>query len=75
MKRLAVLGSTGSVGAQTLAVAAAHPDRYAVVALAAGRRVETLADQVRRFRPRVVSVADAAGAEELRARLGRDAPR
>jgi 1-deoxy-D-xylulose-5-phosphate reductoisomerase len=75
VKRIAVLGSTGSVGEQTLAVAAAHPDRYAVAALAAGRRVEKLADQVRRFRPQVVSVADAAGAEELRARLGADAPR
>ena len=74
VKRIAVLGSTGSVGEQTLAVAAAHPDRYAVAALAAGRRVEKLADQVRRFRPRVVSVADAAGADELRARLAGDVP-
>jgi len=69
-KRLAVLGSTGSVGEQTLAVAAAHPDRYAVVALAAGRRVEKLAEQVRRFRPGLVSVADAEGAEALRGLLG-----
>src|SRR5262245_46150326 len=74
MKRLSVLGSTGSVGEQTLAVAEAHPDRDAVVALAAGRRVEKLADQVRRFRPRIVSVADAAGADELRARIGADLP-
>ncbi|MEM7413739.1 MAG: 1-deoxy-D-xylulose-5-phosphate reductoisomerase [Myxococcota bacterium] len=72
MKRLAVLGSTGSVGEQTLAVAAAHPDRYAVTALAAGRRVEKLAAQVRQFRPRLVSVADAEGARELRERLGSD---
>ena len=75
MKRLAVLGSTGSVGEQTLAVAASHPDRYAVVALAAGRRVEKLADQVRRFRPSLVSVADAEGAQALRGLLGREAPR
>jgi 1-deoxy-D-xylulose-5-phosphate reductoisomerase len=74
IKRLAVLGSTGSVGEQTLAVAAAHPERYAVAALAAGRRVEKLAEQVRRFRPRVVSVADAAGADELRSRLAGDVP-
>jgi 1-deoxy-D-xylulose-5-phosphate reductoisomerase len=72
-KRLAVLGSTGSVGEQTLAVAAAHPERYAVVGLAAGRRVEKLAEQVRRFRPRWVSVGDAEGAEALRALLGADA--
>jgi len=74
MRRLAVLGSTGSVGEQTLAVAAAHPDRFAVVALAAGRRIAKLADQVRAFRPALVSVADAAGAAELRARLGAEAP-
>jgi 1-deoxy-D-xylulose-5-phosphate reductoisomerase len=74
VKRLAVLGSTGSVGEQTLAVAAARPERYAVTALAAGRRVEKLAEQVRAFRPAVVSVADAGSAAELRERLGADAP-
>ena len=73
-KRLVVLGSTGSVGAQTLAVAEEFPDRYRVVGLAAGRNVAKLADQVRRHRPEIVSVADAAGAEELRSRLGADAP-
>jgi 1-deoxy-D-xylulose-5-phosphate reductoisomerase len=72
MRRLAVLGSTGSVGEQALAVAEAFPDRYAVVALAAGRNVEKLADQVRRFEPEVVSVVDAAAADLLRERLGRD---
>ena len=71
-KRLALLGSTGSVGEQSLAVAEAFPERYRVVALAAGRRIEKLADQVRRFRPELVSVAEAAGAEGLRGRLGPD---
>ena len=70
MKRLVVLGSTGSVGVQTLAVAEAFPDRYRVVGLAAGRRIELLAEQVARFRPAVVSVADAEGAASLRQRLG-----
>jgi 1-deoxy-D-xylulose-5-phosphate reductoisomerase len=74
MKRLAVLGSTGSVGEQTLAVAAAHPERYAVTALAAGRRVEKLADQVRQFRPRIAAVADAAAAAALRDLLGPGVP-
>ena len=69
-KRLTVLGSTGSVGEQTLAVAGAAPERFEVVALAAGRTVEKLADQVRRFRPAVVSVADPACAEQLRSLLG-----
>jgi 1-deoxy-D-xylulose-5-phosphate reductoisomerase len=65
-KRLAVLGSTGSVGEQTLAVVEAFPDRYRVVALAAGRNVAKLAAQVRRHRPERVSVADAAGAAALK---------
>ncbi|MEE9607191.1 MAG: 1-deoxy-D-xylulose-5-phosphate reductoisomerase [Myxococcota bacterium] len=70
VKRLSVLGSTGSVGEQTLAVAEAFPERYRVVALAAGRNVAKLADQVRRFRPERVSVADAESAAALRERLG-----
>ncbi|MCZ6464795.1 MAG: 1-deoxy-D-xylulose-5-phosphate reductoisomerase [Proteobacteria bacterium] len=70
MKRLAILGSTGSIGEQTLAVVAAHPERFQVTALAAGRNVETLAQQVKRFQPELVSVADAAGAEELRRQVG-----
>jgi 1-deoxy-D-xylulose-5-phosphate reductoisomerase len=70
VKRLAILGSTGSVGEQTLDVVAATPDRFQVVALAAGRNVEKLAVQVERFAPEWVSVADAAGAEALRSRVG-----
>jgi 1-deoxy-D-xylulose-5-phosphate reductoisomerase len=73
-RRLVVLGSTGSIGEQTLAVAAEFPDRYQVTGLAAGRNLAKLAEQVRRFRPDAVSTADAAGADELRARLGADAP-
>jgi len=69
-KRLALLGSTGSIGEQTLAVADAAPERFEVVALGAGRNIEKLADQVRRFRPGLVSVADAQGAAELRERVG-----
>jgi len=69
-RRLVVLGSTGSIGEQTLAVAAAHPDRFRVTALAAGRNAEKLAQQVRCFRPERVSVADAETAEALRLRLG-----
>ncbi len=69
-KRLSLLGSTGSIGEQTLAVVEAAPSRFEVVALGAGRNIEKLAEQVRRFRPALVSVADAAGAVELRERLG-----
>ncbi|MCH2170071.1 1-deoxy-D-xylulose-5-phosphate reductoisomerase [Myxococcota bacterium] len=69
MKRLSILGSTGSVGQQTLSVVEEFPDRYEVAALAAGRKLDVLADQVRRFRPSVVSVADPAGVEELRKKV------
>ncbi len=75
MKRLSVLGSTGSIGEQTLDVVAAFPDRYRIVALAAGRNTEKLAAQVRRFRPGLVSVADAAAAESLGERLPAGGPR
>jgi 1-deoxy-D-xylulose-5-phosphate reductoisomerase len=74
VKRLALLGSTGSIGEQTLAVAAEFPERYRVTALAAGRQVEKLAAQVRRFRPALVAVADEAGARALRERLGAETP-
>ncbi len=69
VRRLAVLGSTGSVGEQTLDVAAQFPERFRVVALAAGRNVEKLAAQVRRFEPALVSVGTPASAVELRASI------
>jgi 1-deoxy-D-xylulose-5-phosphate reductoisomerase len=67
MRRLAILGSTGSIGVQALDVVARFPDRFEVVTLAAGRNVERLAEQVRRFRPRLVAAADPAAAASLRA--------
>ena len=70
MKRISLLGSTGSIGEQTLAVVEAFPERFEVVALAAGRNIRKLVEQVRRFRPARVSVADEAGAAELRDRIG-----
>jgi 1-deoxy-D-xylulose-5-phosphate reductoisomerase len=69
-KRITVLGSTGSVGEQTLAVAAEFPDRYRVVGLAAGGNVAKLAEQVRRHRPERVSVAEPQAARALRDALG-----
>ncbi|MBI2370385.1 MAG: 1-deoxy-D-xylulose-5-phosphate reductoisomerase [Deltaproteobacteria bacterium] len=70
MKRLAILGSTGSIGVNTLDIVRRFPERFEVVSLAAGRNLDQLADQVRHFRPEVVSVLDESGAAELRARLG-----
>ena len=65
MKQLAVLGSTGSIGTATLDVVERFSERFAVVALAAGRNLELLAEQVRRHRPRLVAVADEADAVRL----------
>ncbi|MEA2786976.1 MAG: 1-deoxy-D-xylulose-5-phosphate reductoisomerase [Candidatus Eremiobacteraeota bacterium] len=56
-KRVAILGSTGSIGRQALDVIARHPERFDVVGLAAGRNTTLLAEQVARFGPRVVSDA------------------
>ncbi|HVN87545.1 MAG TPA: 1-deoxy-D-xylulose-5-phosphate reductoisomerase [Candidatus Binatia bacterium] len=67
MKRLAILGSTGSIGVTTLDVVGRFPDRFRVESLAAGKNVERLAEQVERFRPRIVAVADAAAAQAFRA--------
>ena len=68
MKGLSILGSTGSVGTNVLRVVDAFPGRFRVVGLAAGSNVERLAEQVARYRPRVVSVAGA-GAREALGRL------
>jgi 1-deoxy-D-xylulose-5-phosphate reductoisomerase len=69
MKGISIIGSTGSIGTQALDVAAHLPDRLRVVALAAGSQVEVLAEQVRRFRPRLVSVGSAEAAGRLAALL------
>jgi 1-deoxy-D-xylulose-5-phosphate reductoisomerase len=56
-KRVAILGSTGSIGRQALDVIARHPERFQVVALAAGRNTDLLAEQVARFAPEIVASA------------------
>src|SRR5215203_5705910 len=67
MARVAVLGSTGSIGTQTLDIVRQSPDRHEVVAIGAARSVESLALQAKEFRPQVVAIADAALASALRA--------
>jgi 1-deoxy-D-xylulose-5-phosphate reductoisomerase len=69
MKKVAILGSTGSIGTQALDVIARFPDRFKVVALAGGKRTAALLDQARRFAPDFVSCAEAADAATLRAQL------
>ena len=70
MKRLAILGSTGSIGRSALAVVDAHPTRLAVVALAAGDNDTRLAEQVQRYQPEVVAMATGEGVDRLRAACG-----
>lgn len=69
LKRLAILGSTGSIGRQSLEVVSSLPGRFEVVALAAGGNVELLAEQVRQHRPKLVAAGSQAAARELRERL------
>jgi len=69
MRRLAILGATGSIGTSTLDVVDAHPERLAVVALAAGRNRELALRQCERYRPALVSVALPEDAAWLNSRL------
>jgi 1-deoxy-D-xylulose-5-phosphate reductoisomerase len=69
MKRLAILGSTGSIGQNALAVVAEHPQEFRVVGLAAGKNVGVLAEQIRAVRPDRVSVQDEAVARDLKESL------
>jgi len=66
MKRISILGSTGSIGQSTLDVISRHPDRFEVVGLAEGHDVELLAKQIEMHRPKVVSVRDAESAGRLK---------
>ena len=74
-KRIAILGSTGSIGRSALAVVDAHADRLEVVALAAGTNATLLASQVERYRPRVVAMATAHALDHASSRFGRGGPR
>ena len=69
MKRIAILGSTGSIGCSTLKIVESYPDRFAVATLAAGSNLELAYEQTLRWRPKLLSVAHEASAESLRSRL------
>ncbi len=69
MKRLAILGSTGSIGQSTLSIVEQFPDRFSVAALAAGRNLDQAYSQTLRWRPRIVSLATEELAGRLAARL------
>ncbi|MBU0687790.1 MAG: 1-deoxy-D-xylulose-5-phosphate reductoisomerase [Candidatus Margulisbacteria bacterium] len=71
MKKLAVLGSTGSIGKQTLEVVLAYPSSFNVVALAAKDEVDLIVEQIKKFSPKIVSVADDATKSKVEAALGK----
>jgi len=69
VRRVSILGSTGSVGTSTLDLIARAADRFEVVALAAGNNWQLLAEQAKKFRPRFVALADPAHGDDLKAAL------
>jgi len=69
-RRITVLGSTGSIGTQGLEVIAQHSDKFEIVGLSAGKNVELLAEQIRKFNPQKVSVIDEKSAAVLKQNLG-----
>ncbi|KAG7363358.1 1-deoxy-d-xylulose-5-phosphate reductoisomerase [Nitzschia inconspicua] len=68
-KRLSLLGSTGSIGTQTLEIVDACPDNFVVDALSAGTNAKLMAEQVLKYRPKIASMATAEAAEELKSIL------
>ncbi len=69
MKAISLLGSTGSIGTQTLDIVAQHPDQFRIVGLAAGRNVALLAQQIRQFRPAIVALCDTDLLPDLKAAI------
>lgn len=69
MKAITLLGSTGSIGTQTLDILESHPDDFRLVGIAAGNNVELLAQQVHQFKPEIVAICNESKLPELRAAL------
>ncbi len=69
MKRIAILGSTGSIGQSTLSVIASNPDRFELVTMAAGANVDSALEQARRWKPKVLSLASEQSAEKASKQL------
>jgi 1-deoxy-D-xylulose-5-phosphate reductoisomerase len=72
MKRIAILGSTGSIGRSTLSVAESYPDLFQIVTLAAGSNLDAAFEQAKRWRPRVISMAAETDADALRSKLKKE---
>ena len=70
MKKISILGSTGSIGTSTLDVVRQNPEELQVVALACGRNIERVAEQIKEFQPQLVSVSSEVEAKQLKALVG-----
>ena len=70
MKNISILGSTGSIGRQTLEVVSRYPEKFRVIGLSAGENIGLLGEQIREYKPEAVSVKDEALARTLRSQLG-----
>ncbi|NJN73301.1 MAG: 1-deoxy-D-xylulose-5-phosphate reductoisomerase [Limnothrix sp. RL_2_0] len=70
-KAISILGSTGSIGTQTLDIVRSHPDRFRVVGMAAGRNIKLLAEQIAEFKPEIVATHDESLLPELKALVKR----
>ncbi|MEB3225458.1 MAG: 1-deoxy-D-xylulose-5-phosphate reductoisomerase [Synechococcus sp.] len=68
-KAISILGSTGSIGTQTLDIVRSHPDKFRVVGMAAGRNIQLLAEQVREFHPEMVATSEESLLPELKSLL------
>ena len=71
MKRIAILGSTGSIGKSTLNIVESFPDRFSVVTMAAGNNVDLAFEQARRWRPQILSMATAEAAGQVQDKLNK----
>lgn len=69
LKAITLLGSTGSIGTQTLDIVAQYPDQFRIVGLTGGRNVERLAAQIRQFQPEIVAIASEAQVPDLQAAI------
>jgi 1-deoxy-D-xylulose-5-phosphate reductoisomerase len=70
IKRISLLGSTGSIGTQTLDIVTEYPDRFKIVGMTAGGNIDLFAEQIRKFQPEIVAIADVSKVDDLKAAIG-----
>ncbi len=74
MKKISVLGSTGSIGVNTLDVAERNPDQFKIIALAGGNNIDVLANQINKFKPKLVSVLNPENIDSLKKAINGNSP-